>query len=195
MHFLIVIGVLAGRLVFLCSILPAVSGFQSLIILPALLKTLTLSVTLAIVLAILILSFFMVTLIGAIGSNRNISENIQLRLQASQRENILKESEERYRHIFNNAPLGILHYDLNSQSIACNQAVATILGSTKEKLIGLNINDSLGHIVGDEILKLLAGRIIESISHEEIAARMGGDELVVIMFKLPAEPATEYPQI
>ena len=103
--FFIVIGVLAGGLVFLCPILPAVSGFQSLIILPALLKTLTLSVTLAIVLAILILSFFMVTLIGAIGSNRNISENIQLRLQASQRENILKESEERYLHIFNNAPL------------------------------------------------------------------------------------------
>lgn len=305
-HFLIVVGVVAGGIIFLCPSLPAVSGFLSLILLPAVVKLFILNDFLALVLAVLTLLFLMITLVGSVRINRSIAENIQLRLQAVQRENNLKVSEERYRHIFNNAPLGIFQYDLSSEIIDCNEAFAAILGSSKEKLIGLNIlaslknqgvlntikesldsgdgffegeyqsitgnkktpvrafftairdfdgkitggigivedftekklseqqihyhmtydaltglpnrrllnnqlsneisrarrhgyfgallfidmdnfkhiNDSLGHTVGDEMLKLVADRISENIRHEDIAARMGGDEFVVILTEL-----------
>jgi diguanylate cyclase (GGDEF)-like protein/PAS domain S-box-containing protein len=305
-HYLIVVGVVAGGLVFLCPSLPAVSGFLSLILLPAAFRMLTLDGSLPLILGALTFVFFTLTLIGAGRINRNIFENIQLRLQAVQRENILKVSEERYRHIFNNAPLGIFHYNLNSEIVACNDAFAEILGSTKEKLIGLvmltslknqgvvnaikdslvngdgyfegeytavtgerksfvraffsairdvkgsitggisivedftekklseqqiqyhqsydsltglpnrrllnnqlsneiarakrhgywgallfididnfkDINDSLGHLVGDEILRMVASRLSESIRREDIAARMGGDEFVVILTEM-----------
>jgi diguanylate cyclase (GGDEF)-like protein len=41
------------------------------------------------------------------------------------------------------------------------------------------INDSLGHIVGDQVLKEVGHRLIEQIRGADITARMGGDEFVV----------------
>jgi len=43
------------------------------------------------------------------------------------------------------------------------------------------INDSLGHAVGDEILKVTTQRLKEVIRHEDTLARLGGDEFTIIM--------------
>src|SRR6202012_1304266 len=42
------------------------------------------------------------------------------------------------------------------------------------------INDSLGHHVGDELLKAVASRIRSCISDNDLIARLGGDEFAVI---------------
>jgi diguanylate cyclase (GGDEF)-like protein/PAS domain S-box-containing protein len=42
------------------------------------------------------------------------------------------------------------------------------------------INDSLGHHVGDELLKTIAGRIKSCIKESDLIARLGGDEFAVI---------------
>ncbi len=47
------------------------------------------------------------------------------------------------------------------------------------------INDSLGHEVGDEVLKIFAHRLHESVREEDTLSRMGGDEFMVIMEDLP----------
>jgi len=46
------------------------------------------------------------------------------------------------------------------------------------------INDSLGHSVGDELLKVVAKRITKCIRKEDTAARMGGDEFIIIITEL-----------
>jgi diguanylate cyclase (GGDEF)-like protein len=43
-----------------------------------------------------------------------------------------------------------------------------------------NINDALGHDVGDEVLQVVAKRLSEALRASDILARLGGDEFVVI---------------
>lgn len=47
------------------------------------------------------------------------------------------------------------------------------------------INDTLGHDVGDEVLKKIANRLIATIGSKNIAARLGGDEFAVLLTCLP----------
>ena len=42
------------------------------------------------------------------------------------------------------------------------------------------INDSLGHDVGDKLLKVVASRLEQQIGSDQIVARLGGDEFVIV---------------
>ncbi|MBM9512503.1 EAL domain-containing protein [Desulfogranum marinum] len=308
--FLVLVGISAGAFSTHCSSLPVVIGFQSIVLLPLAIRMLMLQESEGYrFIGLLVLILWAVILSGAKKIHGTIRDNIDLRLESIGREKALKTSEERYRHIFNSAPVGILHYDTRGIIVDCNKYFADLLGSTRKKLFGFamltkikdkkmikaveqsliegsgyfegdyrsvtgnqttpvraffkaiqpaggdtiggvgivedftdkklfeeklyyhatfdfltglpnrrllldklseemsratrhgyfgallfidldnfkTINDSLGHSIGDELLKLVAKRIKECIRQEDSAARMGGDEFVVILTELDSE--------
>ncbi|MEU7904713.1 bifunctional diguanylate cyclase/phosphodiesterase [Actinoplanes sp. NPDC049118] len=43
------------------------------------------------------------------------------------------------------------------------------------------VNDRLGHAVGDQLLTVLAGRLVAAMQEDALVARMGGDEFAIMM--------------
>lgn len=43
-----------------------------------------------------------------------------------------------------------------------------------------DVNDSLGHVAGDELLKQIASELMSTVTDDELVARIGGDEFAII---------------
>jgi PAS domain S-box-containing protein len=69
-------------------------------------------------------------------ANQRLGREIEEREHA---ERVLRQSEERYRLVFANVPLGIMHFDSTSRITGCNDKFAAIIGAAKEKIVGFNL--------------------------------------------------------
>ena len=49
-----------------------------------------------------------------------------------------------------------------------------------------NINDSLGHSIGDQVLKLVALRLRRLLQDEDTITRLGGDEFAIVLTEIPS---------
>ena len=71
----------------------------------------------------------------------------------------LKESEEKYRMVFSNVPLGILHFDSTGKITACNDNFINISDSKKELIIGAMLSEALDVNMVSAIEHTLAGTV------------------------------------
>ncbi len=71
----------------------------------------------------------------------------------------LRESEEKYRMVFSNVPLGILHFDSTGRITACNDNFISISDSKREQIIGAFLSEALDINMVSAIEHTLAGTI------------------------------------
>jgi diguanylate cyclase (GGDEF)-like protein len=54
-----------------------------------------------------------------------------------------------------------------------------------------NVNDTLGHITGDKVLKSISGRLNKMMRGGDTLARAGGDEFVILLSEISTEEEAE----
>ncbi len=75
-------------------------------------------------------------------------------------EDRLRESEERYRLIFNHSPFGVMHFDQKGVVVDCNQKFLELLGTDRASLIGFDMLASLRDpALKFAVLKSLSGEV------------------------------------
>ncbi len=89
-------------------------------------------------------------------------------------EESLRQSEERYRLIFENSPLGLLYFDKNGTIVHCNDNFVKIIGSSREALIGLNVINLPDQKVVSAVQQALHGKTgyYEDDYHSVTAAKI-----------------------
>jgi len=136
----ILAGLTAGALVsYSADLISAVIYIVS-VILPLILRLFITAdrVSVAMSMALMLYLGFMIMSLKHI--NRHASENLTLRLEAAERENMAKMSEQRYRLLLNHSPVGIIHYDNGLIITYWNDRFANMLHSSAECLNGLDTN-------------------------------------------------------
>ncbi len=76
----------------------------------------------------------------------------------------LEKEKEKYRLIFNKAPVGIIHYDANGIFTECNPQFAEIIGAPPEKLIGF---DTLKNTKNKKVLNAIKASLAGKAGHYE----------------------------
>lgn len=89
--------------------------------------------------------------IGILFVNRDINLRKQTEFELIRAKELAEESEAKYRLVFENAPLGLIHFDSKGRIVSCNEEFVRIIGSSKQALEGL------------DMLKLPDKKIVEAL--------------------------------
>ena len=75
------------------------------------------------------------------------------------------------------ASLGILEKEID-RSREMNSPISLIIADIDNFK---NINDGYGHLLGDEVIKVISGKIAAAVRKTDFVGRYGGDEFIIIM--------------
>lgn len=133
---IVLAGIAAGGVTTLSAVWWVALCFVLPTILPLLMQFLLLGSSLAVLIGAMLCLFLGLIITTSRRLSRIIHDNIALRVSMSAREAQLQESENRYRSIFQNSPLGVLHFDEQGHVTDCNSKLLEILDVNRAQLIG-----------------------------------------------------------
>jgi diguanylate cyclase (GGDEF)-like protein len=112
---------------------------------------------------------------------------VALRRRVEQQANLLRESEQKFRHMaLHDALTGLatrvllqdrLEVALEVARRRCESLAVLMVDLDKFK----EINDSFGHLAGDHVLRITSSRLLKSARKADTVARLGGDEFAVLL--------------
>lgn len=136
---IIMSGMIAGSVTTLSAISWVAMAFITPIVLPLLFQFFVTGTPHSILLGLLLVLYSGLIFLTSRRFSATIHDNIALRVSMTVREVRLLESENRYRSIFDNSPLGVLHYNCAGEITDCNAKMLEILGVTRDDIIHYNM--------------------------------------------------------
>ncbi len=154
----VIAGMCAGAVTSLSFMLLPIRAFLILSLVPIIIKFLLGDSMIMVAMGVMSLLFFATLWISSKRIYQNTLQNISLRYESSKQQHALKESEARYRLIFDSAPVGIVQFDYDGNLLALNSAFEEIIGEPGKNLIGINLlSKEINQHFVEEVNKALEG--------------------------------------
>lgn len=183
----VIAGMSAGAVTTLAPLLSSVCAFILFAMLPIIVRFFQMDTDINYAMGAMSVLFTVMLLITSKRLNQTIRESLLLR-----HEQVLAEKTIQHQ----------AHYDaltnLPNRRLMIGRLKQEIARSIRHQHIGgvlfldldhfKTINDSLGHTVGDELLKQVASRINQRVRDEDTAARLGGDEFIILLSEVGDTP-------
>ena len=176
----VIAGMSAGAVTTLSSVFHLSAAFLLLTLTPLIWRFVTAADATSHVMAIMSTLFALMVIVSSRRLNNTIMETLQIRHERRQAERTI-----RYQALYDELT------DLPNRRLLLKRLEQEMTRSVRHSHMGAvlildldhfkTINDSLGHRVGDKLLKLVAMRIQSRIRAEDTAGRLGGDEFVVLI--------------
>lgn len=113
--------------------------------------------------------------------------------------NLYRDSHLKYQQSYQNSirdPLTRLYnrsyfYDALNQSLATAKATRPVSVIVSDLDRFKRINDNYGHLQGDKVLQFVANLLMDSVRPQDIAARIGGEEFVLMLANTDSDAARQ----
>lgn len=175
----ILAGMSAGAVTSLSFLRLPIIIFMLILLVPLAIRFFLIESAIALAMGTMVIVFLVILLMSAIRFYESTRQNITLRIEAIIREKALEESENKYRHIFNDAPLGIAHYDSEGLILDCNETFSRLAGNhSSQDVVGKPITAS----TADEKYRDVFSRSLsgEATQYEGPADVIGGNHNIAI---------------
>jgi diguanylate cyclase (GGDEF)-like protein len=180
-------GMCAGAVTTLSPLLSLVSAFILATMMPVVISFLMMETGINYAMATMAILFTIMLLSTSVRFNQTIRESLFIR-------HARRIAEEKIQYQAQYDPLT----NLPNRRLLTDRLKQEIARSIRHNHIGAvlfldldhfkTINDSLGHTIGDELLRQVAQRIGTRVRDEDTAARLGGDEFIILISEVSDDP-------